>query len=176
MYRVAVPYVLLSVALGGAAGSVARAAIDHALPATPLPWGTLLVNTVGSLAIGLLSGGLHHTWPKWLQQGVTTGFLGGFTTYSAFALWLTADDLDQWSLIVGASAAVVGILAALVGILLGERLSGQASRRSVREESHGWISTIEDDGEHGRDEEQETATEDRRPARRSRIRFGRWRG
>ncbi|WP_293699523.1 CrcB family protein [uncultured Agrococcus sp.] len=167
------PYVFLAVALGGAAGSVARAAIDQALPTDPLPWGTLLVNTVGSLVIGLLSGGLQHAWPKWLQQGATTGFLGGFTTYSAFALWLTADDLDHWSLIIGASAAVAGILTALAGILLGERMSGRMARHPVQEESHGWIAPAGDDTDAEQEEAAEPTTEGTVPERSLRIRFRR---
>lgn len=143
MWRV--PVVILAVALGGALGSVARAAIDVALPHDQLPWGTLLVNTVGAFCIGLLGGGLQRSWPKWLQQGATTGFLGGFTTYSALALWLTIDDLDHWSLIIGTAAAVVGVMTAFAGLLLGEKLSGrhgpaESDPSGNGDGSGGWLS------------------------------------
>lgn len=125
------------------------------LPHEPLPWGTLLVNTVGAFVIGVLNGGLQRSWPKWLQQGATTGFLGGFTTYSALALWLTHDDLDHWSLIIGVAAAVIGIAAAFVGLLLGERWGGVATDGSGNgstpggstEADDGWLPQTRDDSD-----------------------------
>ena len=62
----------LAIALGGAAGSVLRYAVQAALrPASGgFPWGTLTVNFAGS----------------WIRPWLMVGLLGGFTTFSAFSL------------------------------------------------------------------------------------------
>ncbi len=82
---------LLFVALGGAFGAVARHALAHwvhRLWEGPLPWGTLLVNTVGSFAIGVIfvliieKELIHADWRGVLM----VGFLGAFTTFSTFSL------------------------------------------------------------------------------------------
>lgn len=83
------PSVLLAVAAGGAAGSVARYALSILAArsfGTVLPWGTLAVNIFGSFAIGWLAGALARGAPEILRPLLVTGFLGGFTTFSAFAL------------------------------------------------------------------------------------------
>jgi len=82
---------LLFVALGGASGAVARYVLAnwvHGLWEGRLPLGTLLVNMVGSFAIGIVyvlivERQLIH--PDW--RGVLmVGFLGAFTTFSTFSL------------------------------------------------------------------------------------------
>jgi len=78
------------VALGGAAGSLARWGLSGGVrQATGLafPWGTLAVNVIGCAAIGALAAwaprwGLPEPWRVALQVGV----LGGFTTFSSFGL------------------------------------------------------------------------------------------
>jgi fluoride exporter len=80
----------LLVALGGAAGAAARYGVGLALgppwglPWGALPWATLMVNIVGGFAMGALIGG---AWggDKSLTLLLGTGFLGGFTTFSAFS-------------------------------------------------------------------------------------------
>jgi CrcB protein len=97
---------LLLVGCGGFAGSVARyylsGAVLHASGAARFPWGTLAVNTLGCLAIGVLAGLAEHLhlFSPASRLLLFTGFLGGFTTFSAFAyetsflarehLWLAA--------------------------------------------------------------------------------------
>jgi CrcB protein len=81
------------VALGGALGSVARYACSGValrLFGLGFPYGTLLVNVVGSYAIGILgtiaiAGGRTLTPPD-IRAFLVTGILGGFTTFSAFSL------------------------------------------------------------------------------------------
>jgi len=81
---------LFWVALGGACGSVSRYLIS--LLATSLfvrfPLGTLTVNVLGSLAAGLLLGLMlsQKALPEPLKLFLLTGFLGGFTTFSALSL------------------------------------------------------------------------------------------
>lgn len=74
---------VISVALGGAIGSVLRYLVGLAVA---FPVGTLTVNVIGSFAIGIVwvvfaARGLQ----QWLPF-VMTGILGGFTTFSAFSL------------------------------------------------------------------------------------------
>jgi CrcB protein len=104
----------LLVALGGAAGSVARYGAYRLWPASPggflVP--TFTVNVIGSFAIGLLymyvaarGAGTDTARLFWM-----TGVLGGFTTYSAFAL--------ETTLLGFSTAAVVYVLATVAGCLL----------------------------------------------------------
>lgn len=77
---------LLMVALGGAAGSVARYLVSVgalALLGPAFPWGTLAVNILGSAAIGVAAASGLEGQARLL---LVTGFLGGFTTFSAFSL------------------------------------------------------------------------------------------
>lgn len=80
-----------AVAFGGALGSVARYALSASLRTLQpgFPWGTLIVNVTGGLAMGAITayaitrpGALSDT----LRIGLTTGILGGFTTFSAFSI------------------------------------------------------------------------------------------
>ena len=82
---------LLMVGLGGAFGSIARYAIGLLITKSSqhqFPWATFTVNMVGCFIIGLLWGlAQRHQWaqgPLWLL--LATGFCGGFTTFSTFAL------------------------------------------------------------------------------------------
>jgi CrcB protein len=82
---------LLFIALGGASGAVARYLLAnwvHALWETRMPIGTLLVNMIGSFAIGVIyvmvvERQIIH--PDW-RASLMVGFLGAFTTFSTFSL------------------------------------------------------------------------------------------
>jgi len=83
----------LWVAIGGAIGSVARFALGNAMImalGADFPWGTLLINVLGSFVIsffGMLTG-MHARFPVSAEARifVTVGLCGGFTTFSAFSL------------------------------------------------------------------------------------------
>jgi CrcB protein len=82
---------VLYVALGGAVGSAARYALARAVGqtlGTSFPYGTLTVNILGSLAMGLLAGWLvkADSGNQELHLLLAVGLLGGFTTFSAFSL------------------------------------------------------------------------------------------
>ncbi|RLC01907.1 MAG: fluoride efflux transporter CrcB [Deltaproteobacteria bacterium] len=81
---------ILMVGMGGFAGSICRYIISdlsHKIFSEPLfPYGTLTVNVIGCLLIGLL-GGLSETrqiFTPEIRALVLVGFLGGFTTFSTF--------------------------------------------------------------------------------------------
>ncbi len=111
------------VALGGALGSVARYGVGLAAMrwfGVGFPWGTLAVNVIGGLAMGLLAAraGSEHESVR-LLLGV--GLLGGFTTFSAFSLEtvrLMEHQPGLAALYVGASL-VLSIGACWLGLMLG---------------------------------------------------------
>jgi fluoride exporter len=81
---------VLAVALGGAAGALARYGLDrfieyHVL--TVFPWSTFVVNVTGCFLAGIAVAVLvdRHDTPAWLRVGVVVGFLGAYTTFSTFA-------------------------------------------------------------------------------------------
>ena len=116
---------LTAIALGGVIGSLARFAVAQPFgPWTALdwPWATLIVNIVGCLLIGIIaSSPAIERGPLWLRPFLITGVLGGFTTFSAFAL---ETGLLLESGRVGAATAYLGITLAvgLVAVRLGVRL------------------------------------------------------
>ena len=114
---------LISVALGGAIGSVLRYLVGLVVA---FPLGTLTVNIIGSFAIGLIwvhlaDRGLQH----WLPF-VMTGVLGGFTTFSAFTL--DALRLVEEGRVTAAGAYVLvslvaSVLACAVGLWIARGLT-----------------------------------------------------
>jgi CrcB protein len=118
---------LLLVGCGGFLGSIARyslsGAVLHASGASRFPWSTLVVNTSGCIAIGVLAGlaeQLHLFSPN-TRLLLFTGFLGGFTTYSAFAYetyFLGREQLFTAAVSNVALHVVLGV----VGVWLGHRV------------------------------------------------------
>ena len=120
------------IVVGGMVGTLTRALLEAALPAAPggVPWTTLVINVVGSAALGALVqtlalSGEDRGARKALRLGAGTGLIGGFTTYSMFSL-------ETVQLIGGGHAAVglayalgsvaAGLGAAALGISLASRL------------------------------------------------------
>jgi CrcB protein len=83
---------LLCIAIGGAAGALSRYGVGQAAGrlGVEFPCGTLCVNMAGSFLIGLIAGvqmtASHSPRMQLLGALVVTGFLGAFTTFSAFSL------------------------------------------------------------------------------------------
>ena len=120
---------LALVAAGGCAGTLVRAALERAWPASPghLPVTTLALNVVGALALGLLLGALGEGRPR-LRLALGTGVLGGLTTHSTFILEshrLLTSGGDGSNPVLGAAYLVGSMVAGLVAAGLGLWLAGR---------------------------------------------------
>ena len=117
---------LLWIALGGAAGSVARAMVALSLPGR-FPWATMLINVLGSLLIGWLMarlGPIETPTAASMRNLLTTGFCGGFTTFSTFS-WQTLEQMQkgQWS--AAAANVLLSLSLCLLAVWLGWRMGSQ---------------------------------------------------
>lgn len=119
------PYLL--VAIGGALGSMGRygtgVLVGKAWSAS-FPLGTMLINIVGSLAMGLFIGYLVRTTPAWQADArlfVAVGVLGGFTTFSSFSLdavsMLERGELGL-ALFYVLGSVIIGIAALFAGLVV----------------------------------------------------------
>lgn len=121
---------LILVFLGGGLGAVCRYAANLGVTRAVghgFPWGTMAVNVVGSLAMGLLIAWLarRSAGDLDLRLLLATGFLGGFTTFSAFSLDAVA--LYERGALTAAAAYVMAsvtlsILALFGGLWLARQL------------------------------------------------------
>ncbi|SDR38915.1 fluoride efflux transporter CrcB [Pseudovibrio sp. Tun.PSC04-5.I4] len=115
---------LILVAIGGGVGAVCRHLISMAglrLLGSGFPWGTVAVNILGSLFMGIFIEVLAQrlNGSSELRYLIATGFLGGFTTFSTFSLdvavlWergelVTAAAYVLMSLILSVSALFIGL-------------------------------------------------------------------
>ena len=127
---------LLIVAAGGALGAVARYGIGlgavRLFPAAQWPWGTLAVNVVGGLLMGLLAGWLAFrggAHAESLRLFAAVGVLGGFTTFSAFSLE-TALMIERRQLAMAggyvAASVILSIAALFIGLMVARRAFGAA--------------------------------------------------
>lgn len=123
---------VLAIAGGGAAGALARALADPASIAggEASLTVTLLINLAGALMLGVVVGhGLPRLSPAW-REGITTGFLGSFTTYSALSTWwlgLTGATGVLAAYAYLASSLILGVAAAWGGLSVGRRWRGTAA-------------------------------------------------
>ncbi|WP_300542307.1 fluoride efflux transporter CrcB [Maricaulis sp.] len=122
-------YNLLLIGAGGALGAIARHLVGQAAlrwlgPAMPLgvPWGTLTANVLGGLAMGLLVGWLALAGrgepDHYIRLAGAVGFLGGFTTFSAYSLEL-ALMIERKSYAVAFGYAAGSVLLALGAVFAG---------------------------------------------------------
>jgi CrcB protein len=119
----------LYVGLGGFVGSVLRFAmggwVQRTLPHALFPYGTLAVNVLGCLLIGFLA-----AWRQPLEPGLRlflmVGLLGGFTTFSTFALetlTLTQQQQPLLAFINVIAKVTLGLAAAWAGFELARSFS-----------------------------------------------------
>ena len=122
----------LLIALCGGAGAVCRFVVDaeirHRVRGS-FPVGTFVINVLGSLLLGILTGAAtHHA--GWLsptaKAALGTGFCGGFTTFSTASvettrLWLTTGRAEGSRYAV--ATVVISLAAAFLGLAIGSALS-----------------------------------------------------
>ena len=118
----------LLVAMGGALGTVARfwfVATMTSLTGPAFPWGTLIINVVGSFTIGVLgnfarAGAIPHI-PRDIAVFTMVGICGGFTTFSSFSLQTL--DLARGGKFFHAGAYIVSsVVLCLIFVWLGAKL------------------------------------------------------
>jgi CrcB protein len=122
----------LLVFLGGGIGAAARHGVNVGvgrLVGTGFPWSTPLINIVGSFLMGAIAAWLAFKggtgWTQHARLFLTTGILGGFTTFSAFSL----DTALLWER--GATGQAVGYVAASVGLSILGLFAGLALIRAI---------------------------------------------
>lgn len=127
---------LLVVAAGGALGAAGRFGAAKALPSAPdeFPWSTFLVNATGCLLLGLLMVCALDVWPtsRYLRPFLGIGLLGGFTTFSTYALEtrnLVAEHQQQLAGVYLVGSVAAGLTAVWLGIAVG-RLTLRVLRRT----------------------------------------------
>jgi CrcB protein len=115
----------LLVFIGGGIGSALRHGVNISaarLIGLGFPWGTLIVNVVGSLVMGLLTAWFAFRGEGILSQHarlfLTTGILGGFTTFSTFSLD-TALLWERGVPLVAAGYVVVSLVVSIAGLFFG---------------------------------------------------------
>jgi CrcB protein len=98
------PQLIIAVAVGGALGSIARYLVgvgSGRLFGIAFPWGTLIINIVGSFLIGAFVESFALRWdlPQVWRVFLTVGICGGFTTFSTFSLdaYLLMDKGELWT-------------------------------------------------------------------------------
>lgn len=114
---------IFAIGLGGAIGSIARyltISFCGRLCGAEFPWGTLAVNIIGSFVMGTLAGAFAYRWSadQAVRAFLTTGILGGYTTFSSFSLD-TAQLLER-----GATASASFYILASVALSLGGLFTG----------------------------------------------------
>lgn len=111
---------VIVIAVGGALGSLARYEIGKAItpPHDGFPVATLLINLVGALLLGALVVAVTEAWPgahPLVRPALGTGVLGGFTTFSTFAVEVRGASAGvAWSYL--AASLVGGVVAAVLGM------------------------------------------------------------
>ncbi len=118
--------IYLAVAIGGALGALSRFGMGQWLADSGyahLHPATFLVNVIGALLIGILFVGAERfTLSEPARLGMSVGFLGAFTTFSAFSLQLLT-DMQEGEVLRAASYAAATVFLCLISCLVGVELA-----------------------------------------------------
>ena len=115
---------LLAIALGGVLGSLGRFGVAEAFglwDGQGIPLATFSVNMAGCLAIGLIMGSGWAEGAAWRRPFLVTGVLGGFTTFSAFAVQALrlSEESPLSAIAYVAASLILGLVAAAAGLAIG---------------------------------------------------------
>jgi len=117
---------LLLIAIGAAVGAPLRYLTDRFIQArheSVFPWGTLTVNVVGSMVLGVMVGLPAN---ETVMALVGTGFCGALSTYSAFSyetLRLAQDGARFFAVANVIGSVIAGLGAAYLGLVIGQAVS-----------------------------------------------------
>ena len=118
--------IYFAVALGGALGALSRFGIGQWLADSGyahLHPATFLVNVMGALLIGMLFVGAERfTLSEPARLGISVGFLGAFTTFSAFSLQLLT-DIQEGQVLRAVAYATATVFLCLISCLVGMELA-----------------------------------------------------
>jgi CrcB protein len=127
------------IAVGGAIGSVARYLLNVAIQsrmAVPFPLGIMVINISGSFLLGFLMRLSLETaaMSPELRLFLTTGFCGGFTTFSTFSydaltLFETGAYRSAWAYLVGSVALSVG--GAFAGVIAAQHIGATLRAKGI---------------------------------------------
>ncbi len=113
---------------GGGIGAVIRHMVNQVvtrLIGSPFPWGVMLINISGSFIMGLAAAFFAFkadaTWSQPIRLFITTGILGGYTTFSAFSLdvallWERGEPMQALLYVLG--SVVLSVLGLFAGLTL----------------------------------------------------------
>jgi fluoride exporter len=118
--------IILAVALGGALGSVARYLVgvgSGKMFGVDFPWGTLIINILGSFLIGVFAELFALKWdlPQTGRVFLTVGICGGFTTFSTFSLdsYVLLEHGELWA---AAFYMIGSVVLSIAGLFAGLHL------------------------------------------------------
>lgn len=152
------PVSMVVVLVGGAAGTAVRYGVALLLPTAPRQWpmATFAVNLVGAFVLGVLLEALTRAgpdvgWRRLARLGLGTGFCGGLTTYSTFALDITKalnSHAPLLAVVYAVGTLLLGLLACFLGVSAASTRSA-GSEGSPAEGRSGIAGRVRsDDGSH----------------------------
>ncbi|PZV96455.1 CrcB protein [Micromonospora phaseoli] len=126
-----------AIAVGGMLGAVVRHGLAVAFPHPPrgFPWATFTVNVSGCLLIGVLMVLITEAWtaPRLVRPFLGVGVLGGYTTFSTYAIEVqqaVAAGAARTALLYLAGTLVAALASVRVGVTLTRLATGVARQRS----------------------------------------------
>lgn len=122
----------LIVGCGGAIGSILRYGIgilSVRLWGLNFPWGTMAINVIGALLIGIFAGLLSsfQNWAETTRLFFMVGILGGFTTFSTFSLdavMLIEREQYLYFILYTAGSVILSIAVTIIGLFLTRVVTG----------------------------------------------------